>query len=130
MIVHRLSAVSLVALRAENLSMVGTGSYYILCTEYTLHYTVTSLVLLPRNFAEKVKKRDIQYFWRPQYTLDTDITQKFAKNDVKIVYASHTGKHFITQNTIHENYVLIEKQTHIHDFKQTKNMPEASCTYF
>jgi hypothetical protein len=30
MIVHRISAVSLVALKSENLSMVGTGSYYIL----------------------------------------------------------------------------------------------------
>jgi hypothetical protein len=43
--VHRISAVSLVALKSENLSMAGTGSYYILCIEYTLHYTVTSLVL-------------------------------------------------------------------------------------
>jgi hypothetical protein len=42
--VHRISAVSLVALKSENLSMAGTGSYYILCIEYTLHYTVTSLV--------------------------------------------------------------------------------------
>jgi hypothetical protein len=25
--------------------MAGTGSYYILCIEYTLHYTVTSLVI-------------------------------------------------------------------------------------
>jgi hypothetical protein len=44
MIVHRISAVSLVALKSENLSMAGTGSYYIRCIEYTLHYTVTSLV--------------------------------------------------------------------------------------
>jgi hypothetical protein len=45
MIVHRISAVSLVALKSENLSMAGTGSYsyYILCIEYTLHYTVASL---------------------------------------------------------------------------------------
>jgi hypothetical protein len=45
MIVHRISTVSLVALKSENLSMVGTGSYYILCIEYNLHYNVTSLVL-------------------------------------------------------------------------------------
>jgi hypothetical protein len=45
MIVHRIAAVSLVALKSENLSIAGTGSYYILCIEYTLHYTVTSLVL-------------------------------------------------------------------------------------
>jgi hypothetical protein len=25
--------------------MAGTGSYYIVCIEYTLHYTVTSLIL-------------------------------------------------------------------------------------
>jgi hypothetical protein len=43
MIVHRISAVSLLALKSENLSMAGTGRYYILFIEYTLHYTVTSL---------------------------------------------------------------------------------------
>jgi hypothetical protein len=26
--------------------MTGTGSYYVLCIEYTLHYNVTSLVCL------------------------------------------------------------------------------------
>jgi hypothetical protein len=54
--VHRISAVSLVALKSENLSMAGTGSYCILCIEYTLYYTVTSLVQ-----AKEIRKKYIAY---------------------------------------------------------------------
>jgi hypothetical protein len=44
MIVHRISAVSLVALKSENLSIAGTGSYYIRCRVHSpLYCTVTSL---------------------------------------------------------------------------------------
>jgi hypothetical protein len=69
MIVHRISAVYLVALKSENLSMAGTGSYYIRCIEYTLHYTVTSLAAACARVFDRGKpfpigpKMDLQFYW-------------------------------------------------------------------
>jgi hypothetical protein len=73
MIVHRISAVSLVALKSENLSMVGTGSYDILCIEYTLHYSVTSLVRAREIFGMVWLSMEIIFLPR-ELTVHTGIT--------------------------------------------------------